>query len=389
MLRRFSPILVLFAFAACNRTTTSVVTRISAPANLTYDLRPSGDPNAPAGIRLSWDAVPDQDLAVYNVYSSATGTGTFDLRGSTTSTTFDDQGIPDLAYYVTAVSRSGTESQPSNTITVDQRLRLQAPTSLSTTSLNGAIHLSWSDNAYQADPSAFKQYRVYSTSYSLDQNLCGAQWVLEGTTVSPEFLAAALPNGVSRCFGVSAESVEGYESLWSPIREDTPRPDARNVLLYTYAANSAYSGFRFYQDVNGDGQVNPGELGIVMAGDNPAADFWLYRDSTGALFMVPQRTGTEVAVYGSTPVSDLTSIDYAPDSGYSASAIEAVPGYGYVFQMDGGDGYYRYGAVRVTDVSPDYIIFDWSYQTDPGNPELDIHGGMSFAADTGLVVKRK
>ncbi|HKI94841.1 MAG TPA: hypothetical protein VJ992_06065, partial [Gemmatimonadales bacterium] len=89
MLRRFSPLLVLFAFAACNHTTTSVVTRISAPANLTYDLRPSGDPNAPAGIRLTWDAVPDQDLAVYNVYSSATGTGTFDLRGSTTSTTFD------------------------------------------------------------------------------------------------------------------------------------------------------------------------------------------------------------------------------------------------------------------------------------------------------------
>jgi hypothetical protein len=29
-----------------------------------------------------------------------------------------------------------------------------------------------------------------------------------------------------------------------------------------------------------------------------------------------------------------------------------------------------YGAIRVTAVGPNYIIFDWSYQTDPGNPEL-------------------
>ena len=30
----------------------------------------------------------------------------------------------------------------------------------------------------------------------------------------------------------------------------------------------------------------------------------------------------------------------------------------------------HYGALRVTHVSKDYVIFDWAYQSDPGNPEL-------------------
>jgi len=69
-------------------------------------------------------------------------------------------------------------------------------------------------------------------------------------------------------------------------------------------------------------------------------------------------------------VEALTSIDYAPDGGYSAAAVQALPGYGYVFQMTESDGYYRYGAIRVAAVGANYVIVDWAYQTDPGNPEL-------------------
>jgi hypothetical protein len=69
-------------------------------------------------------------------------------------------------------------------------------------------------------------------------------------------------------------------------------------------------------------------------------------------------------------VEDLTSIDYAPNVFYPAAGLSAVPGWGYVFEMDGGDGFVRYGAVRVTHVGQDYLILDWAYQTDPGNPEL-------------------
>ena len=356
---------------------------IEAPGTLTYRLEPSGDPAAPAGLVLAWDEVVNPDLEVYRVYSRGDLGAEFDLRASTTSTTFHDAGIPDLEYYVTAVRRGGDESDPSPTVLIDERLRLEAAEWLRGTSLNAAVHLRWSDNPFTNEPSGFRQYRVYSSSYSLDDNECGETWSLEGTTVSPEFLIAALANGVSRCFGVSAESVEGWESLWSPLAYDTPRPDARNVLMYPYQANINRSGFRFFQDANGDGKVGALELGVVTSGDRTDIDFWVDRAANGDVFLVPERTGTEVALYGSDPVEDLTSIDVAPVTGYARSAIQAVPGYGYVFKMSGGDGFARFGALRVTHVSASYLIFDWSYQTDPGNPELQVRGGLPVG---GVVV---
>jgi hypothetical protein len=365
---------LLLTVAACDR---AVGPTIQAPTNLTYQLEPSGDPERPAAAILSWDPVTDPDLGVYRVYSRAQDGAPYDLRGETTSSTFHDAGVPDLDYYVTAVDLSGNESAPSDAVRIDERLRLENPAWLRSASLNGAILLYWSDNPFENAAGGFKQYRVYSASYSLDQNQCGAIWSLEGTTISPEFLAAAMTNGVSRCFGVSSESIEGWESMWSDLVADTPRPDARNVLIYPFQADPDYSGFRFWQDANGDGKVGALELGVVAAGDNPNVDFWLDRDAGGDLWITPARSGVQVALYGNDPVEDLTSIDVAPTSGYATSAIQAVPGYGYVFKMPGvGDNFARFGALRVTHASSQYLIFDWSYQTDPGNPELQIHGGQ-------------
>lgn len=372
--------LVMLAVPACTRDLGPV---IEAPTNLSYRLEPSGDPDLPAGLVLTWNPVNHPDLEVYRVYSRAHQTAPFDLRASTTSTSFHDVGVPDLEYRVTARHINGDESNPSNTVLVDERLRLETPAWLSSTSLNRAVHLYWSDNPFDQAPDGFRQYRVYSASYSLDENLCGASWSLEGTTISPEFLVGVLPNGVPRCFGVSAESIEGWESLWSPIRADTPRPDARNVVIFPVQVDDLRSGFRFFMDLDGDGQVGPLELGIVGPGNSPDVDFYVDLDGSD-VFIVPQRAGTEVALYSADPVDDLTSIDVAPETGYARSAIQAVPGFGYVFQMSGGDQFARYGAIRVTHVSSQYMIFDWSYQTDPGNPELMVRGGMP--AFTGSIL---
>jgi len=358
----------------------------STPANLTYQLEPSGDPNRPLGILLIWDDVTDANLANYRVYSRASTSAAFGLRGATTSNTFHDNGVPDLQYVVTAVDANGGESGYSNAITVDERLQLVAPAWLSSISLNGAIHLQWDDTSYASAPTRFKWYRIYSTAYNLDTGLCDANWLLEGTTVAPEFLASALRNGVPRCFGVSAVSREGYESLWSPLHQDTPRPDARNTLVYAIEANGAQSGFRFWQDVNGDGLAQTSELGLVVDGHGSSVDFWVHRDPTDStLWLVPGFSGTSMQVYGTSPIADLTSIDFAPASGYSRNMIQAVPGYGYVFQIIEGTTL-RYGALRITHVGRDYLIFDWSFQTDIGNPELLMRAGLTTSLPTGSVV---
>ncbi len=358
----------------------------STPANLTYELEPSGDPNRPLGILLIWDDVTDANLASYRVYSRASSSGSFGLRGETSSNTFHDNGVPHLQYLVTAVDDNGNESGNSNVITVDERLQLDAPASLFSISLNGAIHLEWDDNAYTTEPTRFKWYRIYSTDYNLDTGLCDTSWLLEGTTVAPEFLASAMTNGLPRCFGVTAVSREGYESLWSPLRQDTPRPDARNTLVFAYDEDTTRSGFRFWDDLNGDGRGQASELGRVQSGNLTSIDFRVYRDPTDStLWLVPEFAGTRMQLYSTSPVADLTSIDLAPASGYSRNMIQAVPGYAYVFEIVEGTTLH-YGALRMTHVGRDYLIFDWSFQTDVGNPELQIRAGQSVALSTGTTV---
>jgi hypothetical protein len=361
---------------------------LPAPQNIGYELEASGDPDAPLGILLFWDHISDPDLYVYRVYSRGPADDVFGIRGETTSPTFHDSGDPDLEYFVVAVDIAGVESQESETVLVDERLRLESPTTIGSTSLNGAIHLAWSDNPFRNEPTGFKQYRVYSATYSLDDGLCGEFWSLEGTTVAPEFLVGALQNGQPLCFGVSAESIEGWESLWSPIRADTPRPDARNVVMTALSVVSDSAGFRFWQDVNNDGQVGALELGIVADGNRNDIDFRVTTDGS-SFFITPVRAGTGAILWEDGPIADLTSIDFGPDVAYSTVARQALPGWGYVFEMDGGDGFLRYGAVRVTHVGQKYMIFDWAYQTDPGNPELVVGGGVLDARDDGVVIRHR
>ncbi len=263
---------------------------------------------------------------------------------------------------------------------------LPAPASLASISLNRAIHLQWADNAAQSDPSRFERYQVYSAGYDLDQGVCRSDWVIEGTTVSDEFLVTLLTNGVPHCFAVSAISVEGVESAWSPLWQDTPRPDARNVLVYAGAASPGQSGFRFWQDANHNGAAESGELGLVQAGNLTDIDFSVYRDpSDSSLWLVPQFAGDSLRLYSNSPVADLTSIDFAPAAGYSRDMFEAVAGYGYVFQRR-ENGQYHYAGLRVTHANRQYVIFDFSVQTDPGNPELVVIGGGLVANVTGSQV---
>jgi len=255
------------------------------------------------------------------------------------------------------------------------------PATLTSTTLDQAIALTWLDNSYTADPANFRNYRVFSSTFDLDNAVCGA-WRLEGTTVAPEFIVGALANGVPRCFAVSAVSVNGAESAQSPMRSDTPRPDARNVVVYAVNVRADSSGFRFWDD-DGDGQVEDGELGRIRGGADTDVDFFVDRDGTGSLFFNPVRAGTGVELYSNVPVEDLTSVDLAPClagatpgqcASYPTSPLEASPGFGYVFETDGGDGFIRYGAVRVTHVGQTFLILDWAFQTDRGNPELLVQG---------------
>lgn len=341
----------------------------SAPANLRYLLEPVGDGEAPAGILLRWDWDGDPTIAAWHVYARTSGAGSFFFVGATTSNSFHESAVPALEYFVTAVDDAGIESPRSNVVVVDTRLALSRPSALATVSLDGALALYWPDNAYEGAPSRFAHYRVYSTAYDLDEDLCAGSWRLEGTTLAPEFQVGALANGAPRCLAVSAVSVEGYESLWSELRHDTPRAESRNVVVTARQAASGTAGFRFWRDLNSDGVAQPSELGQVGSGNVADIDFSLERDGAGVLWLTPIRTGVRARTWTNGPVGDLTEIDYAPAGGYGRQPLEAQVGWGYVWETPGGP-YPRYGAIRISHVGQGLIILDWSFQADPGNPEL-------------------
>src|SRR5215217_1535152 len=89
-----------------------------APTNLTYKLIPSGDPMAPAGVLLSWDLPSGGRANSFNVYGRGTTRGNWNLRGTTTSTTFHDVGIPEAQYYVVTRDDDGDELGSSDIVTI-------------------------------------------------------------------------------------------------------------------------------------------------------------------------------------------------------------------------------------------------------------------------------
>jgi len=331
------------------------------PSELVYQLIPSGDPYSPAGILLRWTAPASGRAFAYDVYARSSTSEEFGLRATTTSTSFHDAGIPQLQYYVEALDADGESIGQSEAVEVDERNRLPAPRSLTSVTLNRAIQLQWDPNAFEAAPALFDLYRVYSTAWNAAGGCDLSAWALEGTTVSDGFISRNLPNGETRCFAVSAISRDGHESLWSGVREDTPRYDARSIVLDASDIRRASSAFVFMSGTSDD-------FGVVVSDTTPGADVVLERRPDGALWFRAARPEARVTQYGASPISDLTAIDRAPMAGYG-DAARVSAGYGYVFRLQYADGV-RYAAVRVLHATTDYALFDFSFQSQVGNGEL-------------------
>ena len=353
----------LVPVAGCQELT-GVLNSPDAPTNLSYQLIPSGSPNAPLGVLLTWEIPPSGRANAFNVYGRASRAEGWQLRGTTTSPSFHDEGAPDLQYYVATRDDKGNEIGHTVVLTIDLEAGLPAPQALTSMSLNGAVQLLWTGNTAQLMASGFDHYRVYSTAYDTSRGVCTAKWLLEGTTVSDAFLASNLPNGVSRCFAVSALTHDGHESVWSDARIDTPRWDAHTVVVYSTAAKGDSAGFLFL-----DGAT--GKMGVVSAAARQDVDFAVVRQGDGSLWLSPGRAGVTVMTFGTGPIDDLTSVDRAPATGYGSSGLLAVPAHAYVFRVEEPDGVH-YAALRVGFATAQYVVFDWAYQSAVGSPDLRI-----------------
>lgn len=199
-------------------------------------------------------------------------------------------------------------------------------------------------------------YRVWRS-----RSATGTYFVIADISVNTlpqrlEYTDRNVTNGTTYFYAVSAYDYSGNESALSYEDVfDTPRPAGYNVRLYAREADASRAGFDFSR------------YATTHAND-PRADIVITRE--GSLFFVeavnlPGEPATDIQDYGYT--NTLDALDWAPSEGWSAAGwSEIILGHTYaVWTRDN-----HYAKFRVKQIAGSYIMIDWAYQIDLGNPEL-------------------
>jgi hypothetical protein len=100
------------------------------------------------------------------------------------------------------------------------------------------------------------------------------------------------------------------------------------------------------------------------------------------VWFVPVFSGDSLQLYRNTAIADLDSIHTAPATGYLRDSLKAQIGFGYVFKRWQTATTYYYAALRVTALTHQFVIVDWSIQTNPGNPDLAAPRFATLAGST-------
>lgn len=175
------------------------------------------------------------------------------------------------------------------------------------------------------------------------------------------YLDSGLRNGTTYFYAIVAYDYAGQASELSEEIFDTPRPAGTGLILHDYLGqNSGSSGYDFS---NFTVQAwNFSTTDVYFGSPNGVPTLSGKGPSIG--------TGVDVQDYG---FIDLDFVDWAPDisDGWSPSKrVEMIPGHSYVVQILGASEFYFYAKVYCETVSNDFVVLNWAYQQDPGNPEL-------------------
>lgn len=179
-----------------------------------------------------------------------------------------------------------------------------------------------------------------------------------GVTTSTAFLDNDVVNGQTYRYRVTAVDSDGDESEFSNETFDTPRPDAFNVLVTSTQADPTQAGFDLTQD-------------LVVDATSPSATFRF--DEAGGVARIVPLNGAEVVNVGFVDALGTgcsgECLNFAPESGYFPEPVQAFVGNAYVFRIPrAGDRFF--GAIRIAHIAPGVLVFDWAFQTAPGNREL-------------------
>lgn len=331
-------------------------------------------------VELTWLPPASWDDEVFRVYGKRASTQNYFLIATVTSCTdagcvYRDRNVAagtDYDYYVATydeATNQETSSEFAELVRVPGAARPAAPASPEAVALDNGVFLRWSPSASAGDN--VSRYLVYLT------RLDGEEFTYAvGSTDGTGFLDQRAENGSEYGYRIATVDTLGHVSNLSSEVFAIPRPDFSGELVYAFADSALLSGFRFQEDED----ANP-----ILAGTSANAHFRLESDATG--YRIVPLNGTQVTEFGFTtalvcgPGSDAgcTAARTAPTSGYSTAPIYIDPEYSYVFRVTGNDGQPHYAVIRVTMLGTDQdgndlAIFDWAYQLQPNEPQLEVRG---------------
>ena len=184
-----------------------------------------------------------------------------------------------------------------------------------------------------------------------DTNFDSLAEVSENAT---RYIDTTVRNGETYYYAVSAYDIHGNESELSPEDAwDTPRPEGRNITLDDYNIFPERSGFDFSRPEKGSVRWDTPATDVYFAFDADRNATYLYSDN---------ETFMQDLGYHET----LDAVDMVPKNGYVELFVELIEGHVYAINTPDNN----FAKIHVRALYEDAVVFDWAYQTDPGNVQL-------------------
>lgn len=331
------------------------------------------------GVDLHWQTGPRWDGETFRVYGKRETDAEYFFIAEVTSCIYGDCVYRDVnvvpavtyEYYVAAFDEgTGLESASANAVAVHvpDPIPPAVPEAVFAVALDNSAYIHWDNDA--ARESDFSVYRVYFAGADGDQFL--------GETDSPGFIDMLAENGQTATYYITSVDDQGHESDASEPASCTPRPDYAGEVIYAYGDVPGQSGFRFQEAEHYE---------AVISGNSRDRHFRIESDVDG-LWIVPgagvrihpESRWTSSLKCGPGADVDCLSWEIAPLTGYAGATMSLTPGHTYMFRVPGEDGEVRFGAIRASVTGYDQdgsevVVFDWAFQTQPGNPRMNTAGG--------------
>jgi hypothetical protein len=214
-------------------------------------------------------------------------------------------------------------------------------------------------------------YRIYRSGEEH-----GTYWRI-GSSSDNCFVDRDVVNGVTYYYAVASYDWNGNESNLSyETVHDTPRPEGRDLVIYDQDARAGVDFSRYYHH-------------MIQPWDDPFVDMYLlwlnsrYCLASKDLEYQGAVYGTDIQYAGY--VNSLDELNWAPEGGWSLDIADTVVLYqDHAYVVWTWDNHFA--KFQVVHIGYDYVVIDWAFQVDEGNPELK---GLPAEGDTELAGLRQ